>query len=151
MGSTQKITTQGRMNGRWFAALRKRALAVAVILPLVAALFFSTRTFFQALVGVAIFSETKFANNNWDNPSSALTGRRLAQQQFMNVGVHIPLENIIATEDDSATTPRMIDLMTEVCGRGVLMIWVPLRLRLPFVGDRVSEWCWVPKIKRNKK
>lgn len=126
-------------------------MLVVVMMPLFAAIFFSTRYFFLAVAGVALFDSKPFVNYNWESPSSALAGRRLVQRHFMSVGVHIPLENIVATSDDDSANPRTIDLMTEVCGHGDLLIWVPVRLKLPLIGDWVTEWCWVPKIKKSRK
>lgn len=151
MEAAPKMSEQQNQPLAWFTKVKQQVFAIALCLPLLAAVFFSTRPAFLALIGVALFDTSPFVNYNWDNPSSALTGRRLVQRHFTKVGLHIPLENIVATSDDSSTNPRTVDLMVDVCGKGVLLIWVPLRLKLPFIGDWVTEWCWVPKIKKVKK
>ena len=127
---------------------RRWMFRLALPLPFLAAIYLSTHGVADVLGAVVTFPSVSFIGYDWEHPVNALSGRRQVQRHFMDYGVHIPLENIVATGDDSATSARLVDLSIEACGSGDLIIWIPLRLKLPLMGDWVTEWCWVPKIKR---
>ena len=58
------------------------------------------------------------------------------------------MEDIVAPTPDQE---QLTLLMQKACGKGKLYIWVPLKFRLPMRGEKVVEWCWIPKIKLAKK
>ena len=41
-------------------------------------------------------------------------------------------------------------LMQKACGRGRLYVWIPLKWRIPVLGEKVLEWCWKPMAPTSK-
>ena len=78
--------------------------------------------------------------------------KRAEQKYFLRYGIYLPLEDIMYVEQLPGGGARYGDALQRSCsglqvGSG-LAIWLPLRTRWPFLGERVMEWCWKPPVKR---
>ena len=78
--------------------------------------------------------------------------KRAEQKYFLEYGIYVPLEDIMYVEQLPGGGVRYGDALQRSCsglqlGSG-LAIWLPLRIKWPFFGERVIEWCWKPPVKR---
>ena len=78
--------------------------------------------------------------------------KRSEQKYFLEYGIYVPLEDIMYVEQLPGRGVRYADALQRACsglqvGSG-LAIWLPLRIKWPFIGERVIEWCWKPPVKR---
>ena len=65
-----------------------------------------------------------------NSSATEIEKKRLVQQHFSGYGVYIPLDDIsVGLSMDSK------------CGQADLSVWLPLRFKIPLVGERVLEWC----------
>lgn len=69
-----------------------------------------------------------------------LQKKRLVQQHFLKYGIYIPLDDIIVNVNDRVVEPYRT-LLSKSCGHAELYVWVPLKFRLPILGDKIVEWC----------
>lgn len=73
--------------------------------------------------------------------------QRGLQKHYLNYGVYIPLEDIMFTEHVVKSNSDLGPVVRSVCGNAALVVWIPLLIRLPLVGERSIEWCWKPALK----
>jgi hypothetical protein len=78
--------------------------------------------------------------------------RRSEQKYFLDYGIYIPLPDIMFTAQLPLGGARYANALKRSCsgvqtGNGVA-IWLPLKIKLPLVGERVFEWCWKPPVHR---
>ena len=78
--------------------------------------------------------------------SVRLEVQRAIQKHFLNFGVYIPLEDIVFLERLTQTNQSLEGILKKVCGSDPIAIWLPLKFRLPLVGERSMEWCWRPSL-----
>ena len=77
--------------------------------------------------------------------------RRQEQQYFLDFGVYIPLDDIMYVDQLASGGQRYAKALDRHCsglkpGRG-FAIWLPIKIKIPLIGERVSEWCWRPNIR----
>jgi hypothetical protein len=92
----------------------------------------------------------------------ALTNfKRSEQLFFQDYGLYIPLEDIMVVEQLSLSGNRFADVLKRSCsnvnssnGHSIwssgIAIWLPLKFKLPLLGERIVEWCWKPPMHREK-
>jgi hypothetical protein len=75
--------------------------------------------------------------------------KRSIQGHFLSHSIYIPTEdiNIRKTEGDDQ---EIFKLLAETCGLADIYIWVPIRYRLPLVGEQTLEWC-LAKTSKNQR
>ncbi len=107
---------------------------------------------YPTLSAVAAVYTTKsiaFADGAENDDSAELRIRRTLQKHFLKYGVYLPVEDIIVVNKKAGLRNRAVFLMQKICGKGRIYVWVPLKMRLPIVGDRVFEWCWKPTVQKS--
>lgn len=80
--------------------------------------------------------------------------KRSEQKFFQSYGLYLPLEDIMFIAQLPSGGTRYADALRRTCsgviaGSGIA-IWLPLKIKLPLVGERVFEWCWKPPMHRQK-
>lgn len=128
---------------------RNAAWTLAVVLPILAALGWSAHPAF--LAAWAIFDAPPFAADaSSSGPDEDPTLKRQIQRHFLRHYVYIPLDDIVAVSPDPIPANDTASLvMQKACGRGRLFVWIPFKIRLPFAGEKVFEWCWKPQTKNS--
>lgn len=112
-------------------------------MPTFCAITWSLLPSFRAAIGVLTAPAISLGSNE---AAEELSIRRKLQKHFLKFDVYIPLEDIIVTKKDQKIADRTVFLMQKICGTGMIYVWVPLRMRLPIVGETVYDWCWKPII-----
>lgn len=79
-----------------------------------------------------------------NSQGSDLHRKRLIQKHFLKYGIYIPIDDVVFTHGEHDET-LYNQLLEKSCGEARLYIWVPLKFRLPLVGEKVSEWCLAMK------
>lgn len=74
--------------------------------------------------------------------------RRSQQKYFLDYGIYVPLEDIMYVDQLPSGGERYADALISSCaglrpGDGIA-IWLPLKIKLPLIGEKVREWCWKP-------
>ncbi len=72
--------------------------------------------------------------------------QREIQKHFLTYGVYIPLDDIFFKSEIKQANSDLTIAMVRSCGETPIAIWVPLLIRLPYVGERSFEWCWKPSL-----
>lgn len=92
-----------------------------------------------------VFGSADFSDGN----AEALGVRRRIQKHYLQYDIYMPLEDIIVPADPAATSDknRLTFLMRNVCGSAKIYVWVPIKIRVPGLGNMIWEWCWKPKLK----
>lgn len=86
-------------------------------------------------------------DDQWSDPSAMLELKRDIQKHFLQYKLYLPVEDMVAGIGE-IEEQRTADLMRSACGSADLYVWVPVRIRMPLIGDRIHEWCWKPKIRK---
>ena len=77
--------------------------------------------------------------------------KRQEQKYFLEYGVYVPLEDIMYVEQLPSSGERYAESIKMTCAdlstKNGMAIWLPLRIKLPLLGERVFEWCWKPPVK----
>jgi len=68
----------------------------------------------------------------------------------LDSGIYIPLEDIMFVDQLAKAGKIYTTALKENCSdlndvRG-LAIWLPLKIKIPLLGERVQEWCWRPNL-----
>ena len=74
--------------------------------------------------------------------------RRQIQKHYLNYGIYVPVEDIMFRDQVLQLNQSLESSVHHYCSDAVLGIWVPLKFRLPLMGERVVEWCWKPVIRK---
>ena len=111
---------------------------LASAIPLLAALYSSSKPALDAFWA----SHTIGSSLNLSDLSQSpvLSSKRKIQRHYLDYGIYIPIDDIILDleEGDQISQSKML---RKVCGEGNAYVWVPLRFRLPLIGEKVFEWC----------
>ena len=133
-----KTIGQPRRSESWSIALISWLLALAVIVT------WSGAPSIMALVATSQL-EPIHRNPALDGDDQAILGlRRQIQKHYLNYGVYLPLEDIMLRDQVLKLNASLDNALHRYCSDAVLGIWVPLKFRLPIIGERVVEWCWKP-------
>jgi hypothetical protein len=80
--------------------------------------------------------------------------KRSEQKFFLDYGLYVPIDDIMFVGQLPSGGTRYAEALARSCsgimaGTGIA-IWLPLKLKLPLLGERVLEWCWKPPMLRKK-
>lgn len=121
----------------------------SVIIPLACATIWTTWPTLQAASATLRASPVEIAEADWQTDVPLLAQRRFLQQTLLEHGLYIPLSDIVpgVPEVKSGIEASELSLfMQKTCGPSTLYVWIPLRFRLPLLGEHVWEWCWKPPV-----
>jgi hypothetical protein len=94
----------------------------------------------RAVIGlVSVRSEMKAALRT--SEFNVLEIRRNIQMRFLKFDVYIPLDDIIFLGDNQDLDRTLEQVMKTNCGKDGFSVWLPIKLRFPFAGEKVIEWC----------
>ena len=125
-------------------------VSLLCLVPIAAAATWSFLPSLRSIVAVTKFSEIMIESADLDSEESSVTLKRQIQRHFLDYSVYIPVEDIVIITPDKKEDNRLESLMTKACGSGSLFVWIPLKISLPFYGEKVHEWCWKPSIQIKK-
>ncbi len=85
--------------------------------------------------------------------------KRSEQIFFQGYGLYIPLDDIMFVDQLPSSGKRFSEVLRRSCSNvnqsnrrsiwsGGLAIWLPLKFKLPLLGERIVEWCWKPPMHR---
>lgn len=66
--------------------------------------------------------------------------RQKIQAHYLRYGVYLPFDDIIITQEPDISE-EYVRLLKKNCGKGNIFIWVPIVLKVPLTGEKVTEWC----------
>jgi hypothetical protein len=120
-----------------------------LILPGLLALIWSTWPTLSAVVAVVSLRTPALYADEWSDADKVVEVKREIQKHFLNNHVYLPVEDIVTVSDSGGekASGTLAELMKRACGKGNIYIWIPLRFRVPLVGDRIFEWCWNGNVK----
>ena len=79
------------------------------------------------------------------NEQTRLELQRSIQKHYLQYGVYLPLEDIMFTDRILRTNKELTGAVQRFCQGAPVALWLPIVIRLPFIGERSTEWCWKPK------
>jgi len=103
----------------------------------------------KSWVAATIFEQQTISASAWETHTDFHELKRSIQRHFLNYDVYVPLEDMIQglpPQGSAAKASELSLLMQKACGQATLYVWIPIRFRIPLIGDRVTEWCWKPPI-----
>jgi hypothetical protein len=124
--------------------LKTAALVVVLAAPTLAAAAWTCWPALSAAAAALAFGKVETDEGGWQDPEQVMAIRRHVQKHFLDHAVYIPLEDIVVDDASDTAAGSLSLLMQKACGRGRLYVWIPLRFRLPALGEKVVEWCWKP-------
>ena len=104
--------------------------------PLISAAGWTAYPAMRMLVSINQIPPVYYPEDESENRTLIKQIKRDIQRHFRKSGIYVPTEDILTISDKSGTSE---ELMAKVCGSGRLFIWAPLRLRFPFVGERIKH------------
>jgi hypothetical protein len=125
-------------------------VSLLCLTPIAAAATWSFLPSLRSIVAVTKFSQITIDFADFNLEESSVTIKRQIQRHFLDYSVYIPVEDIVIIAPDKKEDNRVESLMTKACGSGSLFVWIPLKISLPFYGEKVHEWCWKPSIQIKK-
>lgn len=129
---------------------KKRSIVyyLILLLPSLSALMWSAWPAFSTLVATFKFEPIVHNKTEWDFPQTSEKVRRSIQMHFLKNRLYVPMDDIIIVHNDSdPDEKKLLLMMSKSCGNARIYVWLPLSVRLPFIGYRVWEWCWKPTVK----
>lgn len=114
---------------------------VIVTLSVIAAIYNSIKSTLHAIVATFHLILVGFQHHN-DIPD--LYAKQSVQKHYLGYGIYIPFNDIILSQDNSASDINLADLEF-ICGKGKNFVWVPFRVTIPILGEKVYEWCLTMK------
>ncbi len=120
--------------------LRQPLLLTILLGSILLAIYVSTSYSLKAFVASAHFLIDLDTTSLLNSEGSALNQKRLIQKHFLRYGIYIPIDDVIFTQKGLHESQHLKFLQSS-CGQASLYIWVPLKFRLPLIGEKVSEWC----------
>ena len=131
------------------AKLNSSLRTIGLICPILAAFIWSAHP--SALAAWALIDAPLFTSKYSDDPDPQTNRqnlRRQIQRHFLRHYIYIPLDDIVSINSDPIPADDTASLvMQKACGRGRLFVWIPFKIRLPVIGEKVFEWCWKPQTK----
>lgn len=128
---------------------QKKVVWISWVFAIVVACVFSA---WQTLiVGWAVLKHPSVPATAFSAPEPERTEfRREEQRYFLDFGIYIPMEDIMYVDELAGGAKSYAEVLEGACGglksdRG-LAIWLPLKIKVPLIGERVKEWCWKPNI-----
>ena len=100
----------------------------------------------MAYVATQTYSEHTYQRSDWGKEKEAIKITQSLQSHFRKYGIYIHFEDIIKRPEGSVHLEKIFLQLEQECGHGNLYVWVPLFFKIPLVGTKVVEWCWIPKI-----
>lgn len=125
-------------------------VSLLCLFPIAAAAVWSFLPSLSSVIAVTKFSQITINYADLNSEESSVTIKRQIQRHFLDYSVYIPVEDIVIIAQDKKEDNRLESLMTKACGSGSLFVWIPLKISLPFYGEKVLEWCWKPSIQIKK-
>ncbi len=125
-------------------------VSLMCLIPIAAAATWSFLPSLRSIVAITKFNQITMNAGDFDSEESAVTIKRLIQRHFLDYSVYIPVEDIVIIASEKKEGNRLESLMTKACGHGSLFVWIPLKISLPFYGEKVHEWCWKPSLQIKK-
>jgi len=98
----------------------------------------------QALLASADLRLDQEPDSLLDSSDFELQQKRLVQQHFLKFGIYIPIDDVIVNDRNLVDEPYR-SMLEKSCGSGRLFVWVPIKFRLPLIGEKIVEWCLVKK------
>ena len=126
---------------------RWMALGLLLSLPSLAAATWTCWPAGAALVAMLRLDPVVAEAAAFDDPDRSVELRLGIQRHFLDHSVYVPLEDIVVASTRDAESGATSLLMQRACGRGRLYVWIPLKFRLPALGEKVVEWCLRPRTK----
>ena len=118
-----------------------------MILPTGFALYWTTAPAAMAALATFRLTAPTLEDSEWSDVRRVVDLKRQIQKHFLDYSVYLPIEDIIAPSTLGNEQDELAFLMQSACGRARLYIWIPLKFRLPFIGNKVLDWCWKPSPK----
>ncbi|MFW7378096.1 MAG: hypothetical protein ACOH5I_04755 [Oligoflexus sp.] len=129
----------------WYAKRHWRiGFAILVVSLLLSAVHLSAGNLVQALMAANDLRLDPELDSLLDSNDFELQHKRSVQQHFSKFGIYIPTDDIIVNARDIVHEPYR-SLLLQSCGSGKIFVWVPLKFRLPLIGEKIIEWCLVKK------
>jgi hypothetical protein len=125
-------------------------VSVLCLLPIAAAITLSLLPSVRYIIAVIKFNQLSEGAIDLESVETEVLVKRQIQRHFLDYSVYIPVEDIVIIASDKKEDNRLESLMTKACGHGSLFVWIPLKISLPFFGEKVHEWCWKPSIQIKK-
>ena len=120
---------------------------IILTLPSLGAISWSIKPALDTISATIFLEIPKQNKQEWNTEVAAEKIRQIVQMHFLDYKVYIPMEDIfVNNEIDDTSQTRIALLMNKSCGRASLFIWLPIRFRLPLIGDRLVEYCWKPTV-----
>lgn len=114
--------------------------------PLLFSVIWPLRTGLRSAIAMWTMPEQKLSQIDFDEPQARLDVKRAIQRHFREYDIYLPLEDIMLRSKSSEFRQKIFLFLDKVCGHANLYVWVPLKFSFPIIGNKVKEWCWIPKI-----
>jgi hypothetical protein len=125
--------------------LKRIFYIILIAVPLIGAAMWSLGSLIRTVHATVVCSTGKFVDLKKVESSDQLSLRRGLQRCLSDHDVYIPLEDIRWNDNGRLTSFDSSWTMQIQCDRARLHVWVPLRFKLPVIGEKVIEWCWIPQ------
>lgn len=123
-------------------------ILVSWILATLCAAIWSGWPVFHVMMGVSKMPPLSRKEITDGSEQTILEVKRKLQKHFLRYGVYIPLEDIMMTEQVLKSNKDFTSVVRRVCGEAPLAVWLPLVIRVPVLGERSTEWCWKPRLRK---
>lgn len=118
------------------------AFVLLLALPSIGAAAWSLLPALTAFKAISSLPELNFKDDDLRDEKKFHELRRTVQKHFLDAGLYIPLEDILAGIIAPNAQQKTALVMQKACGRGKIHVWIPLKFRLPIIGSKVVDWCW---------
>lgn len=125
--------------------LKRTFYIILIAVPLIGAAKWSLDSLIRTVHAMVVCPIGKFVDLKKVESSDQLSLRRGLQRCLSDHDVYIPLEDIRWNDNGLLTSFDSSWTMQIQCDRARLHVWVPLRFKLPVIGEKVIEWCWIPQ------
>jgi hypothetical protein len=129
-------------------SLRSALWTAILIAPTLAVVVWATHPAITAIYAAWTFPDQTLDPDAVTDTGQQTRLKREIQQHFREYQVYVPLEDMLFRDSIPPNNSKLRQGLVKLCGRGIILVWVPLQVKIPFWGDQIFEWCWKPDIQR---
>ena len=119
---------------------------ILFISPPLGAVIWSCRFAIAAYFATLTFKPIYYTQSQWESRSNVTNFSKHLQTHFRKYKIYLPFEDIVKKPQKGLLLEKIFLDLERDCGHGNVYVWVPLFFKVPLLGNKVVEWCWIPRI-----
>lgn len=139
------METKGQIKLAKKAAVVQHMLTLACLFPILTAIFWTLHPSIQTTMAVLLWQHQRPHVLEKFNDLPPLEIKRKTQKFLLTYNTYVELDDITVVTNLNEASAK-VQHLKRGCNAARLYVFVPFQLNVPFLGKKVFEWCWKPKV-----